>query len=405
MTLLMNYSARAKTRRVQTSRECRLNVEQLEGREVPASGLGIAGDFSAFVLHNANLYWSDIAGRAAVGGNATFSSYAIGDSLTNSLGARDDLIVGGNLQFTNGQVFNGNVVYGGTGTFSSFGHPNGTIRQGSVINFGSAETQLDSLSDQYAAMTANGSVQSSYGTITLTGTKTGVNVFKLTATQLSSAGNLIIKAPAGSSVIVNVSGANAHMQYMGMTVQGTTSDHVLLNFNQATNLTLAGIAVLGSVLAPRATVDFSNGNLTGTLVAGSWSGYGHITYQPPEINPPASTTSVLTGVVYFDQSRDGMPQTGEPGLSGVTVNLWGTDTLGNPVYQSITTDANGAFNFSNLNAGTYSIVVIAPSGYLPGHSMAGSFGGTANWNLVTAITVPSGATSSAYNFGMVTPSP
>ncbi len=138
-----------------------------------------------------------INGRAAVGGNANFSRYTIGDALTNSHGTRDDLIVGGNLNYQNGQVFNGNVVYGGTGTFNSFGHPNGTIRHDSVIDFASAESQLDSLSDQYAALPTNGTTQDTNGTVTLTGTNPGTNVFKVTNGQLWNAKNLVIEVPPG----------------------------------------------------------------------------------------------------------------------------------------------------------------------------------------------------------------
>jgi choice-of-anchor A domain-containing protein len=383
------------------NRKSRLAVEHLEGREVPAAGLGIAGDYSAFILHDANAQFSDIGGRVAVGGNASFSSYALGDSLTNSNGNRDDLIVGGNLQLTYGREYNGNVVYAGTGTLTSFAIPNGTARQGSVIDFATAETDLDALSDQYAAMPANGTVTNAFRVVTLTGSDPSMNVFNVTAAQLSNATNFVIQAPAGSSVIVNVSGTVAGMQYMGMSVQGTTASHVLLNFNQATNVTFAGISVQASVLAPRAAVDFSNGDLDGNLVAFSWNGSGHIIFQSPEVGPAAPST--LSGVVYFDQNSDGTQQQGEPPLTGVTLYLWGTDSLGQPVFQPATTDLSGAFSFSGLNPGIYSIVAIAPNSYLPGQSTIGAFGGTPDWNLITGISVPSGATSGGYNFGMVAP--
>lgn len=407
MTFLRNRRPTPLYRRPVTTQRSRLAVETLEGRELPATGLGVANDFSAFVLHDTNAYWSAIAGRTAVGGNASFTSYGIGNALANSHGTRDDLIVGGNLQFTYGQVFNGNTVYGGTGTFTSFGHPNGTIRKGSVINFVEAETQLRALSDQYAALPANGpgSVQYAFGTLTLTGTKAGLNVFNVTAGQLWNATNLIIKAPAGSSVIVNVSGANARMQYMGMSVQGTTGDHVLLNFPQATNLKLAGIGIQASVLAPRAALDFSNGNLAGNLVVASWTGYGHIDYRPPEINgpimPPPSPSQV-SGFVYIDQNRDGMYENGESRMSGVTVYLWFTGADGKTIFLGTKTDANGGYTFSGLTAGTYNLVVPNPSGYSSGHASTGTFGGTVNWNQVTGISVPEGTNSAGYNFGMVT---
>src|SRR5262249_38077646 len=116
----------------------RLTLQQFEAREVPAAGLGAASDYSAFILHDFNGYYGDIQGRLAVAGNATITGYAVGDKLADSNGQRDDLVVGGDLTFTNGQVFYGNVVYGGTGTFDPFGPPNGASRQGSTNDFGAA---------------------------------------------------------------------------------------------------------------------------------------------------------------------------------------------------------------------------------------------------------------------------
>src|SRR4051794_21634609 len=167
--------ARGITRRAKVSpasrRPNRLSVLNLEAREVPATGLGVANDFSAFVLHDANLFNSDVEGRVAVGGNAKVAAYAVGDHVANSGGTRDDLIVGGNLDASNGQVFFGNVVYGGAGTIAdNFGHPNGTVRQqAGVIDFAAAETSLDALSDGYAAMPATGSLVNQFGTIILNG--------------------------------------------------------------------------------------------------------------------------------------------------------------------------------------------------------------------------------------------
>lgn len=390
----------ARTARSTNRRKPQLAVELLEGREVPASGLGIASDFSAFVLHNANVTSSGVEGRAAVGGNGTFVNYAVGNVLSNSHGLRDDLIIGGNAAFSNGQVFNGNTVYGGTGTFTSFGHPNGTVHQGSVIDFGTSETNLLTLSGQYAALPANGTVQSAYGVLTLTGSNPGSNVFQLTSAQLWDAVNLNIVAPAGSTAIVNVSGTNARMLYMGMAVQGTTREHVLLNFSQATNLMLAGVGVQGSVLAPHAAVDFSNGQVIGTLVAGSWSGSGQIVYQAPEISPTTGN-SRLSGMVYRDENKDGLPQNWEWRFQGVSVELTGTDVYGFAVSRNTTTDAGGIYRFKDLPAGNYSVVVTTPAGHLPGLGTTGLFGGTPGLNTVTAITIPASQVSGGYNFGQI----
>jgi hypothetical protein len=55
--------------------------------------------------------------------------------------------------------------------------------------------------------------------------------------------------------------------------------------------------------------------------------------------------------------------TGKP-IAGTTVLLTGTDDLGNPVYQTVTTASNGSYNFVNLNpsnASGYTVTETAPA--------------------------------------------
>jgi choice-of-anchor A domain-containing protein len=386
-------------------RQSRLRVVTLEAREVPATGLGVANDYSAFILHDANLFNSDVEGRVAIGGNATISAYAVGDHVTNSSGTRDDLIVGGNLNASNGQVFFGNVVYGGTGTIAdTFGHPNGSVRQqAGVIDFGAAETALDALSDSYAAMTATGTLINQFGTIILNGTA-GTNVFNVPASTLASANDLRINAPAGSTVIVNVTGTSAQMQFMGFhLLGGIDKDGVILNFPQATSVTFQGIGIFGNVLAPRAAVNFSNGQINGALVVSSWTGYGQVNFPQQTLTPPPPPPSQISGLVYWDENKDGFPQDTEFRLNNVTVTLTGTDTGGNAVTQTATTDAGGIYWFHVVPPGTYQIQVTTPSGFTAGQSTVGAFGGNPQPNLTTNIVIPAGQISGAYNFGELKP--
>jgi choice-of-anchor A domain-containing protein len=393
-------------------RQTRLSVLSLEARDVPATGLGVANDFSAFVLHDANLFNSDVEGRVAVGGNATITAYAVGDHVINSNGTRDDLIVGGNLNASNGQVFFGNVVYGGTGTIAdNFGHPNGAVRQqAGVIDFAAAETSLDALSDSYAGMAATGTLVNQFGTIILNG-HAGQNVFNVPASTLATANDLRINAPAGATVIVNVTGTTAQMQFMGYhLLGGIDKDGVILNFPQATQVTFQGIGIFGNVLAPRAAVNFSNGQINGALVASSWTGYGQVNFpqqetpvMPPCDNPPAPAPSQISGLVYWDENKDGLPQDTEFRLKDVTVTLTGTDSSGHPVTQTATTDAGGIYRFNTVAAGTYQIQVTTPSGFTAGQSTVGAFGGNPQPNLTTNIVIPAGQVSGAYNFGELKP--
>jgi choice-of-anchor A domain-containing protein len=269
--------------------------------------LGPASQYNLFVLDSLNQRNTDVGGRVAAGGSATFTSYGVGDMLTDSNGTRDDLIVGGNLSFTNGQVFNGNAVYGGSASFSSVGFPNGSARKGSVIDFAAAGAQLRNLSSSWGALAANGSAAFQYGQLALNGSSTGVNIFTVSGSQLSSVNGLSITAPAGSTVIINVTGSTAQMKYFGISLNGVSRQRVLFNFPQATTLTLEGIQIQGSILAPLAAVRFNNGEMNGTLVGRSLDGTGQLHNHPFNGCPPVSTTPTKTPTKTPTQTKTSTP--------------------------------------------------------------------------------------------------
>src|SRR5207244_5561637 len=67
----------------------------------------------------------------------------------------------------------------------------------------------------------------------------------------------------------------------------------------------------------------------------------------------------ISGVKFVDTNGNGVMDSGETGLAGVTIQAKtpAGDTL------STTTGANGAFSFTGLAAGTYVLSEIVPSGY------------------------------------------
>jgi hypothetical protein len=98
--------------------------------------------------------------------------------------------------------------------------------------------------------------------------------------------------------------------------------------------------------------------------------------------------------------RDGTFSPGDTLLPGVSVTITGPG--GN---QTVISDDNGNYNFGSLAAGRYTITVTTPDGYLPGHSAAGTFGGTPGENTVVGLTTVAGQSSTGYNFGMELPRP
>ncbi|QOV89027.1 SdrD B-like domain-containing protein [Humisphaera borealis] len=98
-------------------------------------------------------------------------------------------------------------------------------------------------------------------------------------------------------------------------------------------------------------------------------------------NKPVAVRQV-SGIKFNDYNGDGIRQSGEAGLSGVTLYL---DANGNNLKDTgeITTltDASGGYAFVNVAAGTYSVREVAPTGWIrttanPGAIVVALAGGT-----------------------------
>ena len=67
--------------------------------------------------------------------------------------------------------------------------------------------------------------------------------------------------------------------------------------------------------------------------------------------------------IWNDKNKNGCQEIGEPGISGITVNLTGTDSNGNAVNMSQVTQPNGFYLFEDLEPGTYMVSVVLPTNY------------------------------------------
>lgn len=87
------------------------------------------------------------------------------------------------------------------------------------------------------------------------------------------------------------------------------------------------------------------------------------------IKSPASCTpnGSIGNYVWYDVNGNGIQDGSESGLAGVTVKL----TYPNSTTVIKVTDANGAYLFTNLPAGTYSVTFTTPSGYVSSPSNQG----------------------------------
>ena len=82
-------------------------------------------------------------------------------------------------------------------------------------------------------------------------------------------------------------------------------------------------------------------------------------------NIVSTSCGSISGTKFNDLNGDGILQTGEPGLAGVTLFL---DTNNNGVLDpgevSTTSDANGNYTFANLLPGTYRVREVLPAGFI-----------------------------------------
>ncbi|WP_127529445.1 choice-of-anchor A family protein [Paenibacillus kobensis] len=250
------------------------------------TNLGIANDFNVFVFGDHTQSFVDSEGRVAVGGNATYVSYGVGDKIPVST-TRPDLIVQGNINISQGTNFSGNTIIYPTGTVITYTMTNNNGVPGqplvdSPIDFNAVQQQLAQLSLDMAAIQPNGTVTENFGQIVLTGNDPDVNIFTFNGNnvdgqglRLDTANGINIVAPAGSTIVINVSGDNVGFGSYTIFRNGVTATpqdgaFILWNFYQAVTAFNQNLSIIGSVLAPYADWEaIGFGNINGTIVANS----------------------------------------------------------------------------------------------------------------------------------------
>jgi choice-of-anchor A domain-containing protein len=235
---------------------------------------------------------ADIGGRVAAS-NMVLTGTTIGSTLNadpfGSL-ATFDLVSTNGLNA--GEQFNinshGNVFAPGTnGSFNFNGGGHRVSTGSSGIDFSTLRATLDAETLNLASFAATGQV---LGTnqpgvnpsfFVLSGTSTVLNIFNITAAELASTNNPIdIQAPAGSTIIVNVSGTSdtlgAGLYYNQNQNSGDSSadNDILFNFSDATSVTIDG-QFNASILAPFAVLSGSS-QMGGTFIAAAIGQTGEV---------------------------------------------------------------------------------------------------------------------------------
>lgn len=274
--------------------------------------LGNASDFDAFIRGDYAVGNTQVQGRVAVGGNAriaTSGGYAVGTRLTPSP-ARVDLVVGGTLTVggAGAQAPNGSVTYGTPPLNGAIATPNGTTTQKAPpFSFDTSFTDLAETSQRLSGLAVNGSQSLAYGALTMRSTNATRAVFSISATDLQAAQQVVFNVPATATVVVNVTGAAySSATYPTSSMSGVDPTRLVWNFQLATRVQVGpSIQWLGTVLAPHAAIQFTNGQLLGQVVGASYSGDGTIIHTPfGGCLPPAPTHDLLAAALCRDPLSD-----------------------------------------------------------------------------------------------------
>jgi len=221
--------------------------------------------------------------------------------------------------------------------------------------------------------------------------------------------NGLIDAGENGIASVSISLPAGTLDALGNPVAAVTTD---ANGNYRFDDLLAGTYIVTEQAAqPLVTVGGSPvTTLNGTTVAGTINAAPVGAATPIATTPSAVSGIVLgagqhsvqndfgetlpvsvTGTVFLDIDNDGAQAgAGETGLSGVTIELTGTDDTGATVSLSTTTDGNGHFSFEGVRPGTYTLTEpTQPTGTANGITTAGTVGGTPSGTATPVTTVPS----------------
>jgi SdrD B-like domain/PKD domain/Periplasmic copper-binding protein (NosD) len=115
----------------------------------------------------------------------------------------------------------------------------------------------------------------------------------------------------------------------------------------------------------------------------------------------------LQGLVWQDFNDDDAVDFGEQAIQGVTIHLTGADDRGNSVSRTMTTDAQGIFDFTNLrpsDGNGYTVSEDQPTSFADGRDSLGTVNGVATGTVLNdafshvTLALP-GADAVNYNFG------
>lgn len=111
--------------------------------------------------------------------------------------------------------------------------------------------------------------------------------------------------------------------------------------------------------------------------------------------------SSLSGVVYVDANKNGVRDAGEIGVAGVTLRLAGNNDLGQIVSLTTVSGPGGAYSFSPLRSGSYTVTQVTPVGYTASSAKTGNLGGMVMSSSALSVSLSTNEQGVQYDFALI----
>ena len=204
----------------------------------------------------------------AVCGDITMNSstLTVGDMFPTD-GSRTDLVVQGSVAVDTLNLPNGNGIYGGTSMVTNLNAPLGW-------NLGNTDAEIDCTktadfmklrAKNIGLMEHNGMCQLVGTNLKLTGFSQLQNIFLVNPAQWAAATSIEICAPVNAVTIINVCGQTVTTDAAGLTwnTNGIPASRLIVNFQEATSLSLTSTSIPGTLHAPCANITLENVTING----------------------------------------------------------------------------------------------------------------------------------------------
>ncbi len=311
-----------------------------------ATGITGFSNFSLFTPGNVTVSTPvDIQGAAAIGGTAMLDNYTVDSANATPLPLGYSLVAPTLANGSTVIITDGNYAYGGNPAHvynngSGTRIPASAATDTNPLDFAQLSSDLSGFSAGLAAIAPNMTLSKIDPThYSLTGTSTSGNAFDTTISQLApSAGSTLdISAPAGSTVVINVtdSGTVNLAPLATIKLVGASQSTVIWNFPNASAITAGSTQWEGTILAPAASLDYPGAQVDGSVYVASLSGATEIHYFPftgtlctsttTTQGPTTTSASTSSSTTSSSTTSTGVPTSvTAPSLGGTTTTAAST---------------------------------------------------------------------------------